>query len=60
MVLMVNRSSDMQNFSGFASLNRADQTHEPQAPRGVHWGRIALVAVAGVIAAIVLHVLANL
>ena len=49
----------MQNFSGFASLHRADLTHEPQPLRSVHWGRIALVAIAGVTAAVVLHVLAN-
>jgi hypothetical protein len=59
MVFMANRSSDMQNFSGFASLHRADLTHEPQPLRSVHWGRIALVAIAGVTAAVVLHVLAN-
>lgn len=57
---MAKRSTDIQNFSGFAGLNRADLTHEPRKPQehGVPWGRIALVAVASVIAAVVLRVLA--
>jgi hypothetical protein len=58
---MAKRSTDIQSFSGFAGLHRADLTHEPrkpQEPQGVPWGRIALVAVAGVIAAVVLRVLA--
>jgi len=56
---MANRSTDLQSFSGFAGLHRADLTHESRNTQehGVTWGRIALVAVASVIAAVVLRVL---
>jgi hypothetical protein len=54
---MANRSTDLQSFSGFAGLHRADLTHEQPQEHGVAWGRIALVAVASVIAAVVLRVL---
>ena len=54
---MANRTTDTESFSSFASLHRADLTHEPEA-HGTRWGRIAaLVAVASLFAAGVIRVL---
>lgn len=57
---MAKSSTDMQNFSTFAALHRADLTHEPLKAigLGVPWGRIALIAIGSVVAALVLRVLA--
>ena len=57
---MAKPSTDMQNFSSYAALHRADLTHEPlkAVEPGVPWGRIALIAIGSVVAAVVLRVLA--